>query len=57
MNQDTYPTPEHGEGFAYFRWHCIKHAASWECKGIADGLSSCLFQWNKLQRGTWYASL
>jgi hypothetical protein len=49
------PAEQPGEGFAYFRWHCIE--LPWSlCRGINDsrlgfGLDACVLMWRRLRRG------
>jgi hypothetical protein len=39
-----------GEGFAFFRWHCLKWPFS-GCLGFNDSRAACDFQWVDLNRG------
>jgi hypothetical protein len=42
-----------GEGFAFFRWHCVRyrHLLPGECLGYTDSLVkkpfTCSFEWRK----------
>jgi hypothetical protein len=33
-----------GEGFAFFRWHCLTYYEVW-CDGCANGRNLCVAYW------------
>lgn len=34
-----------GEGFAFFRWHCLRYPTVNDCRGLADKNSQCKAEW------------